>query len=124
MIKFLIFYMLYFLMILACFLSIYAEAKPLSKQILTKYNTLKVVTDCNYIVTSGWRSKVHNKAVGGVPNSMHMIGLALDLIPLESCIRSIGAISVIASGIFNGVILYPTHIHVDMGNRKYYYKAR
>lgn len=34
-------------------------------------------------ITSGYRSKALNKAVGGVENSLHMKGLAVDLVPVN-----------------------------------------
>jgi hypothetical protein len=34
-------------------------------------------------LTSGWRSKAHNQAVGGVPNSLHVAGRAADFVGSE-----------------------------------------
>lgn len=31
------------------------------------------------VITSGWRSVAHNRAVGGVPNSYHLQGAAIDV---------------------------------------------
>jgi Peptidase M15 len=31
------------------------------------------------VITSGWRSIAHNRAVGGVPNSYHLHGAAIDV---------------------------------------------
>jgi hypothetical protein len=31
------------------------------------------------VITSGWRSVAHNRAVGGVPNSYHLHGAAIDV---------------------------------------------
>lgn len=45
-------------------------------------------------VTSWWRSPWHNKEVGGVANSLHMVGLAWDIIPASaenySFLKSLG----------------------------------
>lgn len=37
-----------------------------------------------YTVTSWWRTPAHNAEVGGVPNSLHMLGLAYDVVPVTS----------------------------------------
>ncbi len=61
-------------------------------------------------VNSGYRSPAVNRAVGGVPNSMHMSGLALDLAgafrdPLaEEQLRATGL----------QVLLYPRHVHIEV----------
>lgn len=33
------------------------------------------------IVTSWWRTPGHNADIGGVPNSLHLLGLAWDVVP-------------------------------------------
>ena len=44
-----------------------------------RLNTLRVSVDVPLVITSGFRCKRYNKLVGGVPNSMHLIGLAADI---------------------------------------------
>ena len=34
-------------------------------------------------ITSGWRCEPHNRAVGGHPQSRHLVGCAADLAPLD-----------------------------------------
>ena len=97
-----------------------ANAKPLNKHLLSQYNLFRKVSGCDFIVSSGYRSKAHNKAVGGVRNSMHLKGLALDLVPFKSCSKNYRELSVVASKFFSCVIRYKTHIHVDIGKRAYY----
>lgn len=45
-------------------------------------------------ITSWWRSPEKNAAVGGARNSLHMIGLAWDVVPVtqenEDALRSLG----------------------------------
>lgn len=91
-----------------------------SPQLLTQYNNFKKATGCNFIITSGWRSEAHNKAVGGSKKSFHMSGKAYDLVPTNSCFKTNLELFNIAKKYFNGVILYKDHIHVDVGNRVYY----
>lgn len=40
---------------------------------------MRKYADCPLIVTSGYRCPDHNAAVGGVPNSYHVLGLAADI---------------------------------------------
>lgn len=65
------------------------------------------------VVTSGYRSPEHNKAVGGVANSYHTQGLAADIRPedqkdlptlWELCRRL---------NVTGGVGIYDTFVHVD-----------
>src|SRR5512139_1500616 len=48
------------------------------------FDPLGAVQDWGVQLTSGKRTPEHNRAVGGVPNSYHLSGDALDLIPGES----------------------------------------
>lgn len=34
----------------------------------------------SFTITSTWRSPEHNQAVGGVPNSYHLVGKAIDIV--------------------------------------------
>jgi uncharacterized protein YcbK (DUF882 family) len=100
-------------------LSFAAESRTLDQTLMIKLQRLKTLTKCNYKVTSGHRSRSHNKAVGGVPESFHLRGKALDLKPFKSCKLSLKQIGRKAVRLFNGVIVYRYHIHVDIGNRIY-----
>ena len=70
------------------------------------------------IINSAYRSPEHNAAVGGVPNSFHVQGLAADIRPEKQedldelqdlCLE------IVADG---GVGLYDTFVHVDARGRK------
>lgn len=70
------------------------------------------------IINSAYRSPEHNAAVGGVPNSFHVQGLAADIRPEKQedldelqdlCLE------IVAEG---GVGLYDTFVHVDARGRK------
>lgn len=66
------------------------------------------------IITSWWRSPSQNRSVGGLPDSQHLVGMALDLIPGKKSLRfainegaarfqEVGFIAVPAS----------THLHIQ-----------
>ena len=79
-------------------------------------------------VNSGFRCLVHNKTVGGVPNSQHMKGEAADIIPVSSEKIKVKSelerlVKIIEElGKFDQLIIYPTFVHVSWkrsgGNRK------
>lgn len=71
------------------------------------------------IVTSGYRTPAHNKAVGGATNSLHMQGKAFDL----RFASGLGRIEIIhQAGIagFQGIGVYDTFVHVDTGRKRYW----
>ena len=75
----------------------------------------------HFSVTSAKRSIAENKAAGGVPNSQHLIGEAVDIKPYGSTtynqlLEHIHNYSD-NTHVFDQLILYPTFIHVSFGER-------
>lgn len=75
----------------------------------------------HFSVTSAKRSIAENEAAGGVSNSQHLFGEAVDIKPygsttynrlLEHIYNYSGTIHV-----FDQLILYPTFIHISFGER-------
>tara|TARA_R100001443_G_scaffold114821_2_gene131388 strand:+ start:1386 stop:1739 length:354 start_codon:yes stop_codon:yes gene_type:complete len=64
-------------------------------------------------ITSGYRTKEHNKAVGGVENSSHTLGLAADISCEDSARRYLIIEALLYVG-FNRIGIAPTFIHVDL----------
>ena len=62
-------------------------------------------------ITSAKRTIAQNQAAGGVPNSQHLIGEAIDLKPYGSTSYSDSV------HVFDQLILYPTFIHISFGDR-------
>lgn len=75
----------------------------------------------HFSVTSAKRSIAENKAAGGVSNSQHLVGEAVDLKPYGSTTynRLLEHIHNYSDSIhvFDQLILYPTFIHVSFGTR-------
>lgn len=82
---------------------------------LDRLQQLREAVGVPLIVTSGYRSPSHNKAVGGAANSMHLRGQAFDITMTNMdpawFIREAGAVG------FTGIGTYPRHgfVHVDTG---------
>ena len=67
-------------------------------------------------INSGYRSPQHNTAIGGAPNSLHVKGMAADIVirgmtPLEvaSLAHDLG---------LGGIKAYPTFTHIDVGIKR------
>lgn len=75
----------------------------------------------HFTVTSALRSIAENDAVGGVHNSQHLFGEAIDIKPYGSTTynRLLECIHDYSDSIhvFDQLILYPTFIHISFGKR-------
>lgn len=69
-------------------------------------------------VTSGYRCRKHNEAIGGSPNSYHCQGLAADINLVEGDQPDLGLVelyhAVVEVPMIRGIGAYPHHIHVDV----------
>ena len=75
----------------------------------------------HFTITSAKRSIAENKAAGGVPNSQHLVGEAIDIKPYGSTTYN-GLLEHIHNysdnvHVFDQLILYPTFIHISFGAR-------
>lgn len=73
-------------------------------------------------ITSGWRSKEHNRKVGGMRNSQHLVGLAADIRVfgydpdiLASRVEGLIRIGAMTQG---GIGIYDDFLHVDFRGKK------
>nr|DAG82631.1 MAG TPA: peptidase [Microviridae sp.] len=75
----------------------------------------------HFTVTSAKRSIADNKAVGGVPDSQHLFGEAIDIKPYGSTTynRLLDHIHSYSDNVhvFDQLILYPNFIHISFGDR-------
>lgn len=86
--------------------------------LIRKLDALREDLDRPIIINSGYRCAKHNKAVGGSPNSQHLLGKAADIrctgVTPEELARYAEKHG------FDGIGLYTWGIHVDVRG----YKAR
>lgn len=75
----------------------------------------------HFSITSAKRSIAENKAAGGVSNSQHLVGEAIDMKPYGSTTysRLLEHIHNYSDNVhtFDQLILYPTFIHISFGGR-------
>lgn len=75
----------------------------------------------HYTITSAKRSVSENKAAGGVPNSQHLLGEAVDIKPYGSTTYNLLLEHIHeysdSTHVFDQLILYPTFIHISFGER-------
>lgn len=94
------------------------NGKAIDRSLVYMLETLRVKLDYPIIITSGIRCSVHNRAIGGVVNSLHLLGRAVDI-----TIKFPDGLLILwqeASKLSpNGLGYYPDEnfIHIDTGNR-------
>lgn len=84
--------------------------------ILTLAKELQKVRDAVGIpitITSGWRSKAHNTAVGGASSSQHLTGKAAD-VRIQGLEPKFANIYLAKYGNFKGFGIANTYTHVDI----------
>ena len=91
--------------------------KNMKKDFLKKLDKARELSGCSYVISSGFRSEETNKRVGGVPNSSHLKGLAVDISCKDSRSRFIIINALIKAG-FNRIGIAKTFIHADIDESK------
>jgi len=70
-------------------------------------------------ISSGYRTEEDNKRVGGAKNSYHLKGMAVDIPITEYSPDELYTLIKLCFDIeFNGIILYPFHLHLDIREDK------
>lgn len=84
------------------------------RELIVMLNAIRSRFGKPIIVNSGYRSPEHNAAVGGVPNSQHVLGTAADIRPED--LNDLPELQQICDEMNNrgGVGFYNTFVHVDV----------
>ena len=90
-----------------------ASAYNMDVRFLNRLEWAREIAGIPFTITSGFRSKKHNKAVGGVPNSSHLTGLAVDIAAPNSRAKFKIMEALMRSG-FCRIGMGQTFIHVDI----------
>lgn len=72
-------------------------------------------------VTSGYRCPEHNADVGGVPDSLHIKGLAADLVPADGDLEGLADLLEKAEPARAGILIYQQSgfVHFDLRGTHY-----
>lgn len=93
------------------------EVAGLKQPLLTMLFEARDRAGVPFVITSGLRTPAQNAAAGGVPDSSHEKGLAVDI----ACTDSISRFKMIRAFImigFTRIGCYDRHVHVDVDSEK------
>ncbi len=95
-------------------------------QVLDNLELLRGVVKCAIICNSFFRDELHNKRVGGVSNSYHKKGMAVDISIKGVDVKFLYEIAHVAKRWFNGIIVYEDRlfIHLDIRPKAKIYYAK
>lgn len=93
------------------------EIKNLAPELVSMLDEAREIACVPFIITSGFRTSTHNKEVGGVENSAHLSGLAVDIKCLDSSDR-FDIIRGLLGAKFQRIGVYENHIHADIDYEK------
>ncbi|MBF0227995.1 MAG: peptidase M15 [Desulfamplus sp.] len=90
----------------------------MDQELLQKLDLAREIAGIPFVVKfncggSGFRCRIHNKNVGGVDDSQHMLGKAVDIRCGDSALRFIILNALIKAG-FKRIGIAKTFIHVDV----------
>ena len=93
------------------------EVEGLDPVLVAKLNQARQLAGVPFVVNCGYRSPEHNAEIGGVEDSAHTKGLAVDLACLDSSTRFNIVKGALMSG-FRRVEVADKHIHLDIDSTK------
>ena len=82
------------------------------QEFLDMLDDAREIANVSFIVNSGFRTEEHNRAVGGTPDSSHLVGWAADIRATTSNRRWLVIEALIQVG-FTRIGVADTFVHVD-----------
>lgn len=95
----------------------FSDFSKMDPELLRRLDKAREIAGIPFKITSSYRSPAYNASVGGVANSSHTKGLAVDISCTDSRQRFLMLKALIEVG-FNRIELAPTWLHVDMDTTK------
>lgn len=93
------------------------EIIGLKDELLEPLYKAREIAGIPFVINSGFRTLGHNKRVGGVADSAHLEGLAVDISCIKSKSRYIILKALLQAG-FRRIELDPWYIHADVDLKK------
>jgi uncharacterized protein YcbK (DUF882 family) len=91
----------------------------IDSELVLKVEKLRELFGKPLIIFSGYRTPEKNEEVGGAPRSYHLKGQAVDISITEFKSSELYELVRLSFEVgFNGIILYPYHIHLDIREDK------
>lgn len=81
------------------------------ERLAERLQAVRDIINMPIVITSGYRTKEHNKAVGGAESSLHLEGLAADVVVKG---MTPGELQELLSGWSGGMGSYDTWTHLDI----------
>lgn len=91
--------------------------EKMDKHFISQLDRARSFTTTPFTITSSWRSKEHNKKVGGSSTSSHLKGLACD-ISAKTSSDKYNIIRALLRANFTRIGIAKTFIHVDLDYAK------
>ena len=85
-----------------------------NENLLTRFGLFRTIWSHPIKINSGFRCQAHNLAIGGVSNSKHTLGQALDLSTRSMSKKEKADFIKLATTHFTFTKVYETFIHIDV----------
>ncbi len=86
----------------------------LKPELWTMLDKARGLANTPFVITSGYRTVKQNSEVGGVPNSAHTKGLAVDIVCIDNEKRTMAIQGILGCGVPVFLEIAQRHIHIDI----------
>ena len=87
------------------------------KELVYMVNSARIYATIPFRLNSAHRCETHNRAIGGLPDSAHLIGKAIDIDARTSERKFIVVEALIKAG-FKRIFIYGDFVHADIDDSK------